>query len=108
MFYELNTLEDRMKAYDEIRKKILDDLIKGRIPTFHFVVCDDEGTVVNHYMTPVSLEPVDDRGNKAVWVQDFEFFLKLFLRMKDVVQVEYDDRRPAVLFLYRVKRIVHV
>jgi len=35
-----------------------------------------------------------------VWIQDFEFFLKLLLRLKKVVEVEYDHERPAVIFTY--------
>ena len=35
-----------------------------------------------------------------VWVQDFEFFLRLMLRLKRIVEVEYDPKRPAVIFTY--------
>jgi len=47
-------------------------------------------------MTSVSLES----GERVLWVQDFEFFLKLLLKQRAVKEVEYDPRRPAVIFTY--------
>jgi hypothetical protein len=74
--FELKTAEDRKKAFRELLKMILDDIAeRGRIPTFHVVHVEKDGAVDNHYMTPVSLEPIDDRGRIGVWAQDFEFFL---------------------------------
>jgi len=35
-----------------------------------------------------------------VWDRDFKFFLRLMLRLKRVVEVEYDDTRPAVIFTH--------
>ena len=100
MRYELKTVEDRKKAFKAIWSLILEDIGRGRIPTFHVFHIESDGTADNHYMTPISLEPVDDKGSKAVWVQDFEFFLKLLLRLKKVVEVEYDHERPAIIFTY--------
>jgi hypothetical protein len=51
-------------------------------------------------MTPISLEPVNEQGDRALWVQDFEFFLKLLLKLKSTIEVEYDHTRPAVVFTY--------
>jgi len=100
MKFELKTKEDRKRAYNELRKLILNDLGNGRVPTFHVLHIESDGTTDNHYMTPISLEPVNKRGDKMIWVQDFEFFLKLLLRLKRVVEVEYDPKRPAVIFTY--------
>jgi len=100
MKFELKTVEDRKKAFKELRRLVLNDVGKGRLPTFHILHIERDGTVDNHYMTPISLEPVDEEGNKAVWVQDYEFFLKLLLKLKNVVEVEYDPNRPAIIFTY--------
>ncbi|RLF08479.1 MAG: hypothetical protein DRJ60_00010 [Thermoprotei archaeon] len=100
MKFELKTREDRMRAFKEIWRLVLNDVGNGRLPTYHILHIERDGTVDNHYMTPISLEPVDDKGNKAVWVQDFEFFLKLLLSLRKVVEVEYDHERPAVIFTY--------
>jgi len=101
--FELGSAEDRKKAFRELWRAILGDLARGRVPTYHVVVVEEgnEGTeFADHYMTPVSLEPVDDRGSIGVWAQDFEFFLKLLLRLRNVVAVEYVPERPAVVFTY--------
>jgi hypothetical protein len=101
MRFELRTVEDRRKAFRELLRMVLDDIAeKEKIPTFHVVHVEKDGSIDNHYMTPVSLEPVDDRGNIGVWAQDFEFFLKLLLRLKNIIEVEYDPERPAVIFTY--------
>ena len=100
MRFGLKTIEDRKRAYREIIRLIINDVINGRLPTFHVLHIKKDGTADNHYMTPISLEPVDKKGTKAVWVQDFEFFLKLLLRLKKVVEVEYDHERPTVIFTY--------
>ena len=101
MRFELKTAEDRRKAFRELLRMILDDIAeRGKTPTFHVVHIEKGGAVDNHYMTPVSLEPIDDRGSIGVWAQDFEFFLKLLLRLKNVIEVEYDPERPAVVFTY--------
>ena len=100
MRFELKTIEDRRKAFRKIWKKVLNDVGNGRIPTYHVLHIGKDGTVGNHYMTPISLEPVNERGDRMVWIQDFEFFLKLLLRLKRVVEVEYDSERPAVIFTY--------
>jgi len=100
MKFELKTREDRKRAFKEIWRLVLNDVGNGRLPTYHILHIERDGTVDNHYMTPISLEPVDDKGSKAVWVQDFEFFLKLLLRLKRIVEVEYDHERPAVIFTY--------
>ena len=100
MEFVLDSAERRKRAFREIRKLILRDLTRGRIPTYHILRISGDGDVSNHYMTPISLEPVNERGDKMMWVQDFEFFLKLFLRLKKVTRVEYDGRRPAVIFTY--------
>jgi len=96
----LKTKEDRRKAYNKLRKLIINDLGNGRIPTYHILHIERDGSANNHYMTPISLESVDKQGNKAAWVEDFEFFLKLLLSLKNVVEVEYDYKRPAVIFTY--------
>ena len=100
MKFELRTPEDRRRAYNTIMKLILNDLAQGRIPTYHILRLDEEGGAANHYMTPVSLEPVNVKGNRMIWVQDYEFFLRLLLRLKRVVEVAYDPGRPAVVFTY--------
>jgi len=100
MKFELKTIRDRKKAFKELWRLILNDVGKGRLPTFHILHIERDGTVDNHYMIPISLEPVDEKGNKAVWVQDYEFFLKLLLKLKNVVEVEYDLKRPAIIFTY--------
>ncbi len=100
MRFELKGKEDRKRAFKEIWKLVINDIGRGRLPTYHVLRCEYDGVVSNHYMTPISLEPVDEKGNKAVWVEDFEFFLKLMLRLKNVVEVEYDSERPAVIFTY--------
>jgi hypothetical protein len=97
--FTLNTIEDRKRAFRELRKLVLSDIANGRIPTFHVVHIED-GLADNHYMTPVSLEPVDDQGNRVIWIQDFEFFLKLLLKLKGTIKVEYNHERPAVIFYY--------
>ena len=78
-------------------EKVVKDLLEGRIPVYHILHFEDSG-VDNHYMTPISLEPVDKKGNKMIWLQDFEFFLYMFLTDKRVKMVEYDEKRPAVIF----------
>jgi len=100
MRFELKIEEDRRKAFREIRRLILSDLMRGRMPTFHVLHFERDGLVDNHYMTPISLEPADEQGNSVVWFQDFEFFLKLLLSLRKVVEVEYDHERPAVIFTY--------
>ncbi|RLG70638.1 MAG: hypothetical protein DRO23_13065 [Thermoprotei archaeon] len=100
MLIELHTIEDRKKAFKIMWKKILKDLLKGRIPTYHVLHFYKHGSVGNHYMTPISLEPVNKEGDRMVWINDFEFFLRLFLRLKRVTTVEYDEKRPAVIFYY--------
>jgi len=100
MRFELRTIEDRRRAFREIWERVLNDVGSGRIPTYHVLHIEGDGTVDNHYMTPISLEPVNERGDMMVWVQDFEFFLKLMLRLKRVIEVEYDPKRPAVIFTY--------
>jgi len=100
MEFVLDSTVRRKRAFREIRRLILRDLTRGRIPTYHILRINRDGDVSNHYMTPISLEPVNERGDKMIWVQDFEFFLKLFLRLKKVTRVEYDSRRPAVIFTY--------
>ena len=100
MRFELKTPKDRKRAFREIWRLILNDIAKGRIPTYHILHIEEDGSVDNHYMTPISLEPVNEKGDKMIWIQDFEFFLKLLLRLKRVVEVEYDPERPAVVFTY--------
>jgi len=97
--FELKSKEDRREAYNRIKELIHRDLFRKRIPTFHvFHVCYDGFDTVsdNHYMTPVSLEPVDERGAKMLNV--FDFFLRLLISLKSTVEVEYDPNRPAVIF----------
>jgi len=98
--FELNNIEDRKRAFTKLWRLILEDVASGRIPTFHIVRVNRDGDIYNHYMTPISLEPVDDQGNRAVWIHDFEFFLKLLLKLKGTIKVEYDHERPAVIFYY--------
>ena len=98
--FELRRTKDRVKAFRQLRRIISDNLIRGRIPTFHVLCISHDGTATNHYMTPVSLEPIDDRGSILVNLFDFEFFLKLMLRLKNVKEVEYDPSRPAIIFTY--------
>jgi len=100
MRFKLKTIKDRKRAFKELWRLVLNDVGKGRLPTFHILHIERDGTADNHYMTPISLEPVDEEGNKAVWIQDFGFFLKLLLRLKRVAEVEYDPERPAVVFTY--------
>jgi len=100
MKFELKTIRDRKKAFKELWRLILNDVGKGRLPIFHILHIERDGTVDNHYMIPISLEPVDEKGNRAVWIQDFGFFLKLMLRLKRVIEVEYNPKRPAVIFIY--------
>lgn len=98
--FELRHVKDRVKAFKHLRKIIANDLIKGRIPTYHVFCISYDGTATNRYMTPVSLEPIDDKGSIEVNLFDFEFFLKLMLRLKNVKEVEYDPKRPAIIFTY--------
>ncbi len=100
MKFEIKSAEDRKKAYMEIRRSMIRDIVKGRIPTFHVFHIDEYGVASNHYMTPISLEHVDEEGNKMIWIDDFEFFLRLLLRLRGVVEVEYDNKRPAIVFTY--------
>lgn len=100
MRFELKTVEDRVRAFKEIWRLVLNDVGRGRLPTYHILHIEKDGFIDNHYMTPISLEPVNKRGDRAVWVHDFEFFLKLLLRLKKVTEVEYDPKRPAVIFTY--------
>jgi len=97
---ELKSSDDRRKAFFAVRERILSDLVSGRIPTFHVLHFEKDGSADNHYMTPISVEPVNDQGCKMIWIQDFEFWLKLLLKIKRVVNVEYDPSRPAVIFTY--------
>jgi len=100
MRFMLRTPEDRKRALREIWTVMLRDLTLGRIPTFHVVrVCAD-GSIFNHYMTPISLKPIDRSRSKAMFYLDFYFFLKLMLRLKRVSSVRYDPERPAVIFMY--------
>ena len=101
MKFRLRSVEDRRRAFKVLWERIIEDLCRGRIPTYHILRVSD-GEVTNHYMIPTSLEPVDEEGSKMVWVEDFMFFLKLLLRLKGVVEVEYDPERPAVIFTYVV------
>ena len=100
MRYKLRTIEDRKRTYREIIRLIINDVINGRLPTFHVLHIRRDDTADNHYMTPISLEPVDEKGNRALWIQDFGFLLKLMLRLKRVLEVEYNPKRPAVIFIY--------
>ncbi|RLG50031.1 MAG: hypothetical protein DRN90_00210 [Thermoproteota archaeon] len=100
MKIELRSAEDRKRAFREIWRLVLNDLGKGRIPTYHILHIEEDGSADNHYMTPISLEPVNEKGDKMIWVQDFEFFLKLLLLLEKIVEVEYDPKRPAVIFTY--------
>ena len=100
MKFTLNTPRDRKRAYRELRRLVLEDIASGRVPTFHVVHIERDGCVDNHYMTPVSLEPVNEQGDRVLWVQDFMFFLKLLLKLKGTIEVEYDSKRPAVVFTY--------
>ena len=104
--FKLGDLKSRKRAYLELKELILRDLASGRIPTYHFVHYEDNidmKIISNHYMTPVSLEPVDKKGRKMLWTQDFLFFLELFLRIKGVREVLYDPKRPAIVFRYYSK-----
>jgi len=99
--FELKSKEDRREAYNRIKELIHRDLLRKRIPTFHVLhVCYDGFDTVydNHYMTPISLEPVDERGTKMLNVFDFDFFLRLLISLKSTTEVEYDPNRPAVIF----------
>ncbi len=100
MRFTLKTSEDRKRAFREIWRHILSDIANGRIPTYHILHLENDGSADNHYMTPISLRPVDEEGTRAVWVQDFEFFLKLLLRLKKVVEVEYNPEEPSIVFTY--------
>ena len=87
-------------AHKIFEEKVLPDLMNGRIPTYHIVHFEDtvEGSIVtNHYLTPLSLEPIDDKKNRMLWVQDFEFLLSMLLTDERVKRVEYNDERPAVI-----------
>lgn len=101
MKFRLRSVNDRKRAFKVLWEHIIEDLGRGRIPTYHILRVSN-GEVTNHYMTPISLEPVDKEGSKMVWVEDFMFFLKLLLSLKGVVEVEYDPERPAVIFTYVV------
>jgi len=98
--FKLNSARDRRRAYRKLAYFIARDIVSKRLPTFHVLHLGRDGGVDNHYMTPVSLEPVNEKGDIAVWDRDFRFFLRLMLRLKRVVEVEYDDTRPAVIFTY--------
>ena len=100
MKFRLNSARDRRRAYRKLAYFIARDIVSKRLPTFHVLHLMRDGGVDNHYMTPISLEPVDEHGKMAVWGSDFKFFLRLMLRLKKVVEVEYDDTRPAVIFTY--------
>ena len=98
--FELKNREDRKRAFKKLRGLILNDIVNGRIPTYHVLHIEEDGSADNHYMTPISLSPVDEGGTRAVWIQDFEFFLKLLLRLKRVVEVEYNPEEPSIVFTY--------
>ena len=100
MKFRLDSVEDRRRAYEKLVYFIARDIANRRLPTFHVLHIGRDGSADNHYMTPVSLEPVNEKGGIAVWDRDFKFFLRLMLRLKRVVEVEYDDTRPAVIFTY--------
>lgn len=96
---KLSDARSRRMAFRELSKIVLDDVANGRIPTYH-ILHVKHSEVDNHYMTPMSFEPADESGSKAVWAGDFMFFLRLLLSLKKVVEVEYDSKRPAVIFTY--------
>lgn|GEM_PF-2652448 len=98
--FELKTVEDRKKAFTVISERILRDILNGRIPTYHVLHFNRDGSAHNHFMTPISLEPVDSQGRKMIWIQDFEFWLKFLLKNRKVTYVEYVPSRPAILFTY--------
>lgn len=98
--FELKTVEDRRKAFATLSKRILRDVLDGRIPTYHVLHFERNGSAHSHVMTPISLEPVDSQGRKVIFIQDFEFWLKFLLKNKNVTDVEYDPSRPAILFVY--------
>jgi len=91
-------LSNRADAYRRLRELIHRDLANKRIPTFQMVHICGSGDNDTHYMTPISFEPVDERGTRMANIFDFDFFLRLFLSLKSVVDVEYDPSRPAVIF----------
>ena len=95
---------ERKKIAQLLLEKIVSFLMKGKMVTFHVVhfEYDEWGcTVDNHYMTPISLEPVDEKGNKMIWIQDFEFFLLLLLLDTRTHSVQFDEERPAVIFEFQ-------
>jgi len=96
-YLELNTVEDRKRAFEELRKIVLEELGSGRIPTYHIVRIRRDGTAANHYVTPVSLELLED-GRIVAFHSDFEFLLELLLKLKEVKMVAYIKERPAVVF----------
>ncbi|HID04951.1 MAG TPA: hypothetical protein EYP20_04005 [Aigarchaeota archaeon] len=100
MRFELRTAEDRRRAFRELARLALQDLARGRVPTFHVVHVEGDGAADSHYMTPISLEPVDGEGSVAAFAQDLLFFLRLLLRLRRVVEAEYDPERPAIVFTY--------
>lgn len=94
--FEFKSVEDRKRAYKAIREFILKDLVNGKIPMFHVFHIESDETVDNHYMTPISLEPVDEKGSRAVFVQDFEFSQKLLLRLKRLLRLSMTLADPLL------------
>jgi hypothetical protein len=43
--FTLNTPRDRKRAYRELRKLILNDIVEGRVPTFHVVTLRETGAL---------------------------------------------------------------
>ena len=103
-FFDLEgkSLKERLIiAHKIFEKKVVPDLLKGRIPTYHvlhFETYSDGCTADNHYMTPLSMESINGKGDRMIWVQDFEFFLKVFATDERVKMVGYDEDSPAVIF----------
>ena len=97
MEFELRTMEDRKKAIIEIRSAMLRETLKGKPPTFAFLHFSNDGTLDNHFMTPMPFEKIDEEGTRFMNVADIDFFLSVFLTMPNVSHVEYD---PEKNYLY--------
>jgi len=96
MKFELKDKKHRKEVFRKLRDVILHELVsKKRIPYFHILHYHPDGTVDNHYMTPIALTKEKD---KMIFIEDYEFFLRILLQNPKVIEVEYDKKEGSIIF----------
>jgi len=101
MRFMLRSVEDRKRAFREIREAIVEDVfIKKCLPYLHVLVIDSDGSVYNRYL---GLYTICENGSeRCIYIDVFsiEFALRLFLKLKRVTEVEYDPDECRVVVTY--------